>query len=284
MNTFQTMGVINVTPDSFSDGDLYNSQENFDRKFQESLALFDIVDIGAESTAPFNPAISAIEEKSRLQNFLSYVESHPEPKCHISLDTYKIDVFKETYIKIRSYWPSVKIIFNDVSGKLDDELTDLLNSKFDFTYVYSHNLCPDRSLTSEHMNYCFEGDGREFLQHINSYFEESKKFFKKIEQKVIYDPCFGFSKTRYQNHHLLKNLHQIEAFYNEKLLVGISRKSFMRFPAELNPKDEKNINLMNHLQTLIFQQLRSSCRSDLFFRVHDLDSIIALKNFDDITI
>jgi dihydropteroate synthase len=136
MTKFKSMGVINITPDSFSDGNQYNQYSLFQNYFQKSLKHFDVIDIGAESTAPFNQAIDAKDEMDRYQVLIQYIQENDDPKITLSLDTYKCDVFHYLYQIVKKHWKDSKLIFNDVSGKIDDDLKrlakDLKNDLFMF--------------------------------------------------------------------------------------------------------------------------------------------------------
>ena len=225
------MGVINITPDSFSDGNEYNQQDRFAKKFQEISRWADIIDIGAESTAPFNSSISIDQELSRFREiFYPYLDDHDDPQITLSIDTYKIAVFKEVALKVKSQWPATKFIFNDVSGKVDKELKKFIkDAPLDFTYVLSHNLAPVREKTQEHMNFVNEQADSEFFNSLINHFEKSIEELTKLNQSFIVDPCFGFSKSRHQNHFLIKNFKTLLLHfpYNVTFIYGVSRNCLL---------------------------------------------------------
>ena len=277
------MGVINLTPNSFSDGGEYNQSESFEKHFLYQLKAASIIDLGAESTAPFNDPISFAEELNRFEEvFYPFLSIHPDPTCTLSIDTYKIPVFKEVASKINKSWPKTKIIFNDVSGCLDDELIELLeDDSLDFSYVYSHNLAPDRGQTSHHMRFCLDTDYKNFMEELKDYFKNGLKKLKNYKKEIIIDPCFGFSKTREQNHYLLSHMND---FLNDldkeiPLLYGISRKSFLRFPVDMDMKDPANIIILDHMQTLLMDNLiKNNPNRKIIFRCHDNTSFKAIQN------
>jgi len=273
------MGVINITPNSFSDGNLFNSIESFEPKFNEACSDFDIIDLGAESTAPFNNPVDTSEELARFEDLLFPVlRSSEDNALTLSIDTYKIDVFKKVYIEVKKYWPSTQIIFNDVSGKIDEELISILNSDLDFSYVFSHNLAPSRTETNKHMEFLTDED---IILHMHQYFLNGLGTLANFNKKIILDPCFGFSKTRQQNHHLLKNLKHVFEGIDTRydLMYGISRKSFLRFPREMDLGDVHNQKILDGTQALLFNKLFSDIQNrSIILRVHDLNSIHALKN------
>ena len=246
------MGVINLTPNSFSDGGDFNQFHSFKNRFLELLKWAHIIDLGAESTAPFNSKISAKEELSRYEElFFPLLEELEDPHIEISIDTYKVDVFITVLKKINLKWPKTRVIFNDVSGAIDSELVDVLKSReLDFSYVFSHNLAPSREQTQNHMKYLSPSVGMDFFRENIRYFEEGLKRLSTFEKTIIIDPCFGFSKSREQNLYLLKNLKTFLLQFPVGLdcLVGISRKSFLRSEKNkdlsiLNDQFSEEINL-----------------------------------------
>ena len=278
----KTMGVINITPDSFSDGDLFNTRDSFIKKWQELSSWADIIDIGAESTAPMNQAIDSTQELERHQKiFFPILESLEDPELTLSIDTYKVEVFTEVAKKVHQYWPKTKLIFNDVSGAIDDQLIDCLtNFEIPFSYVYSHNLTPERSKAGNHMQFISPAQGDEFVEQISAYFKSAVEKLKDCGRKIYLDPCFGFSKTREQNHVLLKAMPSIlQEFSSFGFIYAISRKSFLRFPLGMDAKDSKNQMILDHMQSiLIFDFLKSINKGEIIFRVHDAGSMTAVKN------
>ncbi len=277
MRKVQKMGVINITPDSFSDGNLANSISSFRKKFLDIISWADIVDIGAESTAPMNSSIDSSEELKRYRDvFFPFLSKNPDPKVCISIDTYKVDVFKIVAREIHKFWPESSIIFNDISGIVDAELLDLFKEyEIPFTYILSHNLVTERSESSHHMNFCSDYEGIYFIQHINDFFIQNLKLLEPFSDRVLIDPCFGFSKTRDQNQYLLNHFSDfVKLFPSSKIVFGISKKSFLRFPIELNIKEERNLATLEHMHSIfIAKNLFLNKEHDFVLRVHD-DSVV----------
>lgn len=277
------MGVINLTPNSFSDGGCFNQSDSFEKHFCSLLKTASIIDLGAESTAPFNDPISIDEELKRYEEvFFPLLRTLPDPKSIISIDTYKVSVFKAVASKIKKSWPKTKIIFNDVSGSLDNELIDLLkDDSLDFSYVYSHNLAPNRGQTSHHMNYCLKVGNESLLKEIKNYFKNGLSKLKEIKREIIIDPCFGFSKTREQNHYLLSHMKEFLSAFDEEqpLLYGISRKSFLRLPPDMDIRDSENIKVLDHMQTLLMDEIiKYNPDRKIIFRCHNDTSLKAIQN------
>ncbi len=220
------MGVINLTPNSFSDGDLNITLPTLQSKIQQ-FGPIECIDIGAESTAPNSLPIDAQTEWERIQEFgLDLIEKIP-PQTIISLDTYH----PETIYRLNHVLKDRPLIWNDISGKLDDQVMTFLLGRPNVYYVLSHNLAPTREQSSEHMNFLSTTDLDGFFWDMVSFFSEALKNLKNkhLSDRVIFDPCFGFSKTAEQNLYLMKNLSLLAREVNHpSWLVGISRKSFLR--------------------------------------------------------
>ena len=128
-----------MTPNSFSDG---GKLQNPIKTFKEHSQSFDIVDVGAESTAPFNGPIGPGEELTRLVGFFSEVLGEKDPETTISIDSYRPEVFYEVALEVKKAWPKSDLIFNDVSGKVDPDLMELMKTELPFSYVFSHFRSP----------------------------------------------------------------------------------------------------------------------------------------------
>ena len=190
------MGILNVTPDSFSDGGKWNNKESALRhalKMVEDGA--DIIDIGAQSTRPGHTEISATEELDRLLPILEAL--HLEVDVPISVDTFYPEVAKEAL----SHGAS---IINDVKGFLDERMFNLMED-FSCGAVIMHN-----------------GSNATMLKFFNNTVEKLNQ--RKINKnRVCFDPGIGFGKSYEENLLVLKNLKdfKLEEF---AMLVGASRK------------------------------------------------------------
>ncbi|MFY7992851.1 MAG: dihydropteroate synthase [Bacteriovoracaceae bacterium] len=220
------MGVINITPNSFSDGDDQLSLSKLTQKIQD-FGPVECVDIGAESTAPKSLPIDAETEWLRFQEWGLPLIEKISPQTLISIDTYH----PETIFKLARQLKDRPFIWNDVSGQLDTEVESFLLARPNVYYVLSHNLAPTRSKASSHMDFVSTAAPEEFFWDMVSFFGPKIKRLREINvySRVILDPCFGFSKTVEQNLYLMKNFaHLVREVNHPSWLVGISRKSFLR--------------------------------------------------------
>lgn len=258
------MGVINITPNSFSDPGRNQNINHHLKAIEQWREAFAIPDIGAESTAPFNTAVDASEEVHRLQDFfLPHWQNYKDFPA-LSFDTYKVGTFEWIYKEVRDRGYTGKIIWNDVSGKLDDDWERLVQ-EMDFSYIFSHNLAPSREETNKHQD--FLGDDKFFITDFINYFLNGlKKLERFLSADEFYlDPCFGFSKTREQNWMLLHDtrpwLQEIGAHH--QWLFGLSQKSF------LHPKQGRDIIEADNSQKMILEKLEQDYPDTRFlFRVH----------------
>ncbi|MFP5385989.1 MAG: dihydropteroate synthase [Bacteriovoracia bacterium] len=245
---------MNITPNSFSDGGEILNTDSLLSKLTTFRAIH-ALDIGAESTAPMNDSISAHEEWGRWQMVLPLI---PSFSFAVSADTYH----PETISHLVKFWIDQKIkvplIWNDISGKFDESVSSFLNEGELFHYVLCHNRAPSRDLSGKHMNYVQENP------HV---LEELKDFFiPHIHERVIFDPCLGFSKSYEENWKILDNFHNLQAKVpHSRWLLGFSRKSFLR--KKLGMTDIDRIKLdQYHLE--ILQKILKVSEGELWIRTH----------------
>lgn len=264
------MGVINLTPDSFSDGQANLTTHNIQSKIEACSRWADIVDFGAQSTAPFNNALSEDEELERFEKLLfPILKDNKSSLKNISIDTYYPKVFDTVYCFIKKYCENANIIFNDVSGIIDDSVINLLKKYPDVSYVLNHCHVQSRSKVLEHATNFSALEGEAFLDELIENMKDKRSHLKQVGNKIIIDPGFGFSKTRSQNHYLLKHIDRFTSvFYEHEILIGISRKSFMRFPADMDPKLEENQHKLDSLAALVMQEINNKLSSKIIYRSH----------------
>ncbi|EQC43634.1 putative dihydropteroate synthase [Bacteriovorax sp. BSW11_IV] len=272
------MGVLNLTPDSFSDGGELSSQASLENKLDAMISHgVHVFDFGAESTAPMNHAISNHEELARFENLLfKTVEKRPDliKGKRISIDSYRPWVFKKVYDFLMPFGPS-ELIFNDVSGVIDDELRELFVSCPKANVVYSHTHVPTREETCDHMRYLLDDlEASDILETFSVACEEFERMG--VSDRLYFDPCFGFSKSSDQNIVLLNELSLLIRHFNEeqglqkKWVLGISRKSFLQGLTGLSDKKlaQKDSEFFHFgLLTKWFEDLPDG--NEYLIRLHD---------------
>ena len=265
MNKIIPMGVINITPDSFSDGGQYSDPRFLDDFFNSfSVQSNSIIDIGAESTAPFNNAIDFNTEWKRLDHFLSKNISRLNQYHTLSFDTYKVDTMHNILDKYFAD-TNIKILWNDVSGDYEGSI-ELLKKFSSLNYVLCHNLSPKRELASDHMNYLSD----DIVSSVNSFFSSALDYLAThgIDKKRIYlDPCFGFSKTMDQNYELIRRFDEIVSLHDH-WLIGVSKKSFLRALSTEVDIDAQVIQ-SEYFHFYILSKFLKYDVNQMIFRVHD---------------
>ena len=209
------MGILNVTPDSFSDGGRFLNPERACEEAEKMISEgADILDLGAESTRPGAMPVSTEEELKRLLPVLRKIIERFE--VVISIDTTKSEV-------ARICLAEGAHIINDVSGLAESGVAmGRLIAETEAGLILMH-----RRGTPETMQGLTQyGDvTQDVIREIRERLLEARSFGIRDEQVVI-DPGFGFAKDSAQNFQLLKDLEQLNEF-KRPVLAGISRKSFI---------------------------------------------------------
>ncbi len=209
------MGVLNVTPDSFSDGGIFF---NFDNAVAHGEKLAkdgaDIIDIGGESTRPFSDPVTVEEEIERVVPVIENLAKRIS--IPISIDTTKAKVAR------RSLEAGASIV-NDIGAlRLDPGMASVV-SEFGVPVILMHMLGTPKTM----QNYPKYDD---LIKEIKSFLADAIKRAEKSKipkTHIIIDPGIGFGKTVEHNLLLIKNLHQFSSL-NAPVLIGSSRKAFIR--------------------------------------------------------
>ena len=245
------MGVINLTPDSFSDGGDLNSTKKVLNQVNNFLYNgVDVIDLGAQSTRPGADEVGSNKEIKRLIPYLKLIKSE-YPDVLISIDTFNSDVAHEALLNGANW-------INDVTGgRRDREILDVV-SEFDCPFVITHSRG-----NSQNMNQLSKYDN--LLSEVKYSLENLIKnaLEKNISQRnIIVDPGIGFSKDINQNLDILKNIDVFKNL-NFPILIGASRKRFIgEILNEKNPKDRD-------IGTLAISCLCSQFNIDIV-RVHNV--------------
>ncbi|WP_419749514.1 dihydropteroate synthase [Terrisporobacter petrolearius] len=202
------MGILNVTPDSFSDGGNYTSVEIAVKHAKEMIEEgADIIDVGGESTRPGHKFVSAEEEIERIVPVIKTLKN--SINVPISIDTYKSQVAEEA-LKLGVY------MVNDVWGLTYDENMANIIGKYDASVCIMHN--------QEGTDY--DKDIMESIKEfLNCSIDKALKAGVKKE-KIVLDPGIGFGKTFEQNLEVLKRLNELKTL-GYPILLGTSRKSVL---------------------------------------------------------
>lgn len=205
------MGILNYTPDSFSDGGLYNTPEAaLERALEMQSQGADIIDIGANSTRPGAKIISASEELERISPALEAFGGRLE--IPLSVDTF-YPTCAEAALKAGA------VMINDVSGEFNGDMAALAK-KYNACYVVMHN--PGGAGTVKNYKNGVVCDVREFfLDALNLAAECGLP-----KEQLCLDIGIGFSKTTQDNFELLRELEWLK-FKDIALLVAASRKRFI---------------------------------------------------------
>ena len=246
------MGILNLTPDSFSDGGKFN-KKNF--SYKRAIFLFkhgaNIVDIGGESTRPGSKTIKIKVEWNRINSTIKKFKK----KNVLSLDTRKSEVM-EKGIKT-----GIKLI-NDISGLKYDKKSISILKKYNTPFVIHHiqGIPTTMQINPKYKNVLFD---------IYDFFEERIKYIRHNGIKhnnIIIDPGIGFGKNLKHN---MKLISSISIFHSLgfPILLGVSRKRFIK---DISGKNDSEQRLGGTVSASLFSMMQGV----QILRVHDVNDII----------
>lgn len=244
------MGILNVTPDSFSDGGRYNTLEKARKHALEMVKQgADILDVGGESTRPGHVPISEEEETERTYDVIRLLKQ--ELEVPVSIDTYKASV-------ARAALEAGADLVNDIWGlKYDPQMAQVI-AESGVACCLMHNRR--------------EADYRELIPDMKQDLKETILLAKEAgisKDKIILDPGIGFGKTYPQNLEAIDRLEEFQEL-GYPLLLGTSRKSVIGLTLDL-PADQR---LEGTLVTTVYAVLKGCA----FVRVHDVvENVRAVK-------
>ena len=255
------MGVLNLTPDSFSDGGKYNVKN---KGIKHGLEMFksgaNIIDVGGESTRPGSKMVNKNIEWKRIHKTLKYICS----KFPVSLDTRKSEVM-EKGIKI-----GVKVI-NDISGLNFDKKTKNILKKYKIPFVIHHS-----KGTPENMQ--IKPSYKNELLDIYDFFEKKIESLRAAGIKhnnIIIDPGIGFGKNLKHNMSLISNI-SIFHTLGFPILVGNSRKRFIK---ELSGNNDTKKRIGGTVASSIYLMTQGV----QILRIHDVNELLqGLKVFKEL--
>ncbi len=230
------MGILNLTPDSFSDGGKFNNEKSALEQTEKMLKDgAEIIDIGPQSTRPNAEFLTSEEEIRRIGNIISLIKKE-FPEALISLDTFYSGTVKFGFNE------GIDLI-NDISGgQYDDKMFETV-AETKLPYILMH---VNPTYETMHDKIQFE----DIILSENRYFSEKTAELLKLGVKdLILDPGFGFGKTVEDQMKMIDEV-QYLGFGKFPLLIGISRKSFIYKPLGKSPLDINEETQKLHLKVL----------------------------------
>ncbi|MCQ8877307.1 dihydropteroate synthase [Pseudoalteromonas shioyasakiensis] len=213
------MGILNVTPDSFSDGGNYYQTDS--AVMQAETLLNDgatILDIGGESTRPGAPDVTLEEELNRVIPTIKAIRAHADKElsnCVISIDTSKSEVMRQALLEGAD-------IINDVRALQEPDTLTVAAQFTDIAICLMHMQGQPRTMQA---NPQYD----DLFADINDFFQQRIDACKSAgikQQQLILDPGFGFGKSLAHNYQLLARFDEFNRF-NLPVLAGLSRKSMI---------------------------------------------------------
>lgn len=250
------MGILNATPDSFSDGGKYNNIENAIRHAQQMVEEgADIIDIGGESTRPGHESVSADEELERVIPVIEAVSK--EVNVPISIDTYKADVAEKALA-------AGAHIINDVWGAKADSNMAAVAARTNAPIILMHN--------RNNRDYSY------FYRDVVNDLFESIRLVKEAgvqDDKIILDPGIGFAKDFSENVLMMQELDKLVSI-GYPVLLGTSKKSLIGQALDL-PVSER----MEGTGATVCFGIQKGCQ---LMRVHNVKEISRMAKMMDVLI
>ena len=210
------MGILNITPDSFSDGGKYSDLDDALQQVKRMLAEgVDIIDIGGESTRPGSDSVAAIDQQQRVIPVITAIRQQLNSDILISIDTTSSEVAKAALA-------SGANMINDVSAGQDDEAILALAAQTDVPIILMHSQGTPKTMQD---NPYYEDVVQEVIDALKKRINTALKAGIKKEN-IALDPGIGFGKRRKDNLDLLAHLDALVAL-GFPVLLGTSRKRFM---------------------------------------------------------
>lgn len=269
------MGILNVTPDSFSgDGILVSNDADFlaagieqARRFLEAGA--DILDVGGESTRPGSQPVSAEEEMERVLPVIRAIASE-FPEALISIDTYKAGVAKA------ALQAGARLV-NDVWGLRADPELAAVAARYEAPVILMHNRSSPASVeVREKLGNAYLGaEYEDLLADVKRELMDSVAIARRAgipDERIILDPGIGFGKKVEHNLELIRRLDEIRAL-GFPVLLGPSRKSFIGYTLDL-PPDQR-------LEGTAAAVAVGITRGADILRVHDVEAMARVARMTD---
>ncbi|WP_409273002.1 dihydropteroate synthase [Neobacillus sp. SCS-31] len=247
------MGILNVTPDSFSDGGKFNAADRAVARAREMIKHgADIIDIGGESTRPGHEPVSLEEELDRVIPIIELLSK--EIDVPISVDTYKAEVARQS-LKAGAH------IINDIWGAKAEPDIAKAAAEFNAPIILMHN--------RDNRDYEF------FTRDVFWDLYESIRIAKEAgvkDSQIILDPGIGFAKDFKENIEMMQNLDTLVAL-GYPVLLGTSRKRFIGTVLDLPPEDR-----MEGTGATVCYGIQKGCQ---MIRIHDVKEMARMAKMMD---
>ena len=249
LSTPCVMGILNVTPDSFSSGSRMQTEEEIEARVRQIVDEgAAIIDVGAYSSRPNAEHVSAEEEMKRLRMGLEVLR-RTAPEAVVSVDTFRADVAR---MCVGEY--GVAIINDIAAGEMDADMFSTV-AELNVPYVMMHMQGTPQNM-QQHPHY------DNLLREVFLYFARKVQQLRDLGVKdIVLDPGFGFGKTLEHNYQLMAHLEEFRLF-ELPLLVGVSRKSMIYRLLDTTPQEALNGTTVLHTLALM--------KGADILRVHDV--------------
>ncbi|MCU6435215.1 dihydropteroate synthase [Undibacterium sp. Jales W-56] len=250
------MGILNVTPDSFSDGGQFQALDGAMSHAEQMIRDgVDIIDIGGESTRPGSTPVSLNEELDRVMPIIYALRDCGKP---LSIDTYKTEVMREAILAGAD-------MINDINGfRSDGAVNTVAESDVGLCVMHMQNSPYDMQQRPQY---------KDVNQEVTSFLEERLTALLQAgveSSRLCIDPGFGFGKTLAHNISMLKNIEQFQIKHGLPVLAGLSRKSML---GSITGK-----NVEHRLAASLAAALAAVANGAKIVRVHDVaETVDAIK-------
>lgn len=256
-NVLSVMGILNVTPDSFSDGGKYYRKEEAVAHALEMIdAGADIIDIGGESTRPGSEAVSVQEETDRVIPVITEILKL-KPEALLSIDTTKKEVADAALRQ------GVKIVNDISSASFDPEILNVVK-QYDAAYVIMHMKGTPKTMQ--------QSPSYEFvISEIYDYFTHKIQQVKKSGIKtIIIDPGIGFGKRIRDNYEIIRRLDEFKGL-GLPIMIGLSRKSFLGKSMDLSIEERDSATIV--------AETMAAAKGAGIIRTHNVANTVQIKKF-----